>query len=36
MFTLVMDDFGIKFTSRQDADQLSCEIEYLYVITKDW
>ena len=36
MFTLVVDDFGIKFTSRQDAYHLASAIEYFYVITKEW
>ena len=36
MFTIVVDDFGIKFTSRRDAEHLANEVEYLYVITKDW
>ena len=36
MFTLVVDDFGIKFTSSQDAEHLSIVLEGLYVITKYW
>ena len=36
MCTLVVDDFGIKFTSRQDAYHLASAIEDFYVITKDW
>ena len=36
MFTLLVDNFGIKFASRQDAENLAIAIEYLYVITKDW
>ena len=36
MFTLVVDDFGIKFTRRRDADHLAIVLEDLYVITKDW
>ena len=36
MFTLVVDDFGIKFTNRQDSEHLASALEDLYVITKDW
>ena len=36
IFTLVVDNFGIKFTIRQDAAYLSSTLEYLYVITKYW
>ena len=36
MFTLVENDLGIKFTSRQDAEHLVSALEHLYVITKDW
>ena len=36
MFTLVVDDFGIKSASRLDAEYLASALENLYVITKDW
>ena len=36
MFTLVVDDFGIKFTNRQDSEHLASALEDLYVIIKDW
>ena len=36
MFTLVLDDFGINFISRQDAFHLYRALEDLYVVTKDW
>ena len=36
IFTLVMDDFGIMFTTRQDLEHLASALKYLYVITKDW
>ena len=36
MFTVVVDDFGIKFTSRRDAEHLASALKYLYVITKVW
>ena len=35
-FTLVVDEFGIKFTRRRDAENLAIAREDLYVITKDW
>ena len=36
VFTLVVDDFGIKYTSRKDADHLSNALQDLYKITLDW
>ena len=36
MFTLVVDDLGIKFTISQDAEHLAVELEDLFVITKNW
>ena len=36
IFTLIVDDFGIKFTSRKDAEHLLSALENLYFITKDW
>jgi hypothetical protein len=35
-FTLAVDDFGIKYFSRADADHLFTALEENYVITKDW
>ena len=36
MFTLVVDDFRIKFTIRQDAEHLASALDDLYIITKNW
>lgn len=35
-FSLVVDDFGIKFTHREDADHLLACLRELYAITVDW
>ena len=35
-FTLVVDDFGIKYKSRQDAEHLISLLQSLYTITVDW
>jgi hypothetical protein len=35
-FTLVIDDFGIKYTNRDDAIHLLTALEELYTITTDW
>ena len=35
-FTLAVDDFGIKYFSRHDADHLFSALESKYTITKDW
>jgi hypothetical protein len=35
-FTLVVDDFGIIFTDKVDADHLLDTLRQLYTITKDW
>jgi hypothetical protein len=35
-FTLAVDDFGIKYFSRHDADHLFSALESKYAITKDW
>ena len=35
-FTLAVDDFGIKFFNKADADHLFDALETKYVITKDW
>ena len=36
MFTLVIDDFGVKFTKKQDAEHLMEALKDLYPITVDW
>jgi hypothetical protein len=35
-FTLAVDDFGIKYFTKADADHLFAAIESKYVLTKDW
>jgi hypothetical protein len=35
-FTLVVDDFGIKYTNRDDALHLLSALEELYTVTTDW
>ena len=35
-FTLAVDDFGIKYFNKADADHLFATLETKYVITKDW
>ena len=35
-FTLAVDDFGIKFFSRSDADHLFAALATKYALTKDW
>jgi hypothetical protein len=35
-FTLVVDDFGIKYTNRDDAHHLLSALEELYTVTTDW
>jgi hypothetical protein len=35
-FTLVVDDFGIKYTNRDDAIHLLTALEELYTVTTDW
>jgi hypothetical protein len=36
MFSLVVDDFGIKYTNRDDAMHLLTALEELYTVTADW
>ena len=36
ILTLLVYDFEIKFTSRQDEEHIFSAQEYLYVITEDW
>ncbi len=35
-FTLVVDDFGVKFVNKEDVDHLISSIKTTYSITKDW
>jgi hypothetical protein len=35
-FTLVVDDFRIKYTNRDDAIHLLSALEELYIVTTDW
>jgi hypothetical protein len=35
-FTLVVDDFGIKFVNKNDVDHLISSIKKTYTLTKDW
>jgi hypothetical protein len=35
-FTLTVDDFGIKYFSKVDADHLFSVLEEKYALTKDW
>jgi len=35
-FTLVVDDFGVKYTSRDDAERLSTVLKRQYEIKEDW
>ena len=36
MFTLVVDDLGVKYVGCEHADCLMNEIEENYTVTKDW
>jgi hypothetical protein len=36
MFSLVVDDFGIKYTNRDDAIHLLTALEEMYTVTTDW
>ena len=35
-FTPVVDDFGIKYVSKEDADHLIASIKSTYTLTKNW
>jgi hypothetical protein len=35
-FSLVVDDFGIKYTNRDDAIHLLTALEEIYTVTTDW
>jgi hypothetical protein len=34
--TLVVDDFGVKYESKEDMDHLIASIKSTYKLTKDW
>ena len=36
MFSLVVDDFGVKYTRREDVDHLISSLEKHYDVTADW
>jgi hypothetical protein len=36
VFTLVVDDFGVKYTQRSDADHLISTLEKYYKVSTDW
>ena len=35
-FTLVVDDFGVKYENKEDVDHLIASIKSTYKLTKDW
>jgi hypothetical protein len=35
-FTLVVDDFGVKYVKKEDADHLIASIKSTYRLTEDW
>ncbi len=35
-FTLVVDDFGVKYTQKEDVEHLKSVIEQVYTVTADW
>jgi hypothetical protein len=36
MFTLIVDDFGVKYVDKADVDHLIASIKMTYTLTKDW
>jgi hypothetical protein len=36
VFSLVVDDFGVKFTDKRDADRLTATLQQLYKVSTDW
>jgi hypothetical protein len=36
MFTLVVDDFGVRYSSRKDVDKLVSVLRMKYKCTTDW
>jgi len=35
-FTLVVDDFGVKYETQDDVDQLITSLKSIYKLTEDW
>ena len=35
-FTLVVDDFGVKYVNKDDTDHLVASIRLTYKLTEDW
>jgi hypothetical protein len=35
-FTLVVDDFGVKYANQEDVEHLIASIKQMYTLTKDW
>jgi hypothetical protein len=35
-FTLVVDDFGVKYVSQDDINHLIASIKAMYTLTKEW
>ncbi len=35
-FTLIVDNFGVKFIDKADVDHLIASIKMTYILTKDW
>ena len=35
-FTLVVDDFGVKYVNKEDVDHLITSIKSTYALTEDW
>jgi hypothetical protein len=35
-FTLVVDNFGVKYVNKEDVDHLIASIKTTYSLTKDW
>jgi hypothetical protein len=36
VFSLVVDDFGVKFTNKRDADRLMSTLQQLYKVSTNW
>jgi hypothetical protein len=36
VFSLVIDEFGVKFTNKRDADHLMSTLQQLYRVSTDW
>jgi len=35
-FTLVVDDFGVKYVNQEDVDHLIASVKHTYTLTEDW